>query len=53
VLYQGCENVGLGEDVFVQTAISLLSDDTKKEDLGSNTDVNTVLKLVGEYMKGV
>jgi len=55
VLYQGCANVGLSDDAFVsQTATSLLSNTTKEEDRGaSNADMNTVFKLVGEYMKGV
>ena len=53
VLGPGCENVELSEDAFVsQKATSLLPNVTKEEDLGSNADMNTVLKLVGEYMKG-
>jgi len=53
VLDQACEIAGLSEDAFVsQTTSPLLPNGKKEKGLGSNADMNTVLKLVGEYMKG-
>jgi len=52
VLYQGCEDVGLSDDAFVSQTTTSLLPNVKEEGLGSNADMNTVLKLVGEYMKG-